>query len=166
MTGIPGPQTIESIVAFWICTPLAALSGLVTAYFVLAAVASEPKTSSYEIGFGRLGYSVSAAGMLIVTGLFIGGYIWGMYPDDFAHHHYQRYSGVVATTNSRILGDGNGGADQKFVVTFTAAPNEPFGVLDTRAAVVRPGQTLTIDCVQQWQYAGTDGQDCAFVSVS
>lgn len=157
MTGTPGPQTIESIVAFWICIPLGVIFGLIT----LATLINLMRDNFDEfVLFGAFASALATVG-------FFGGYIWGMYPDDFAHHHYTRYTGTVAETNSRLIASGTdgGGTDQKFVVSFKEAPNEQYGVIDTRAALVKPGQTLTIDCVKIWQQAGTEGQDCQFVSV-
>lgn len=157
MTGTPGPQTLDSIVAFWICVPLGAL------FLILGIIAVARIRKADDAVLPISG----AVGSFILVACLFGGYIVGMYPDDFVHHHFTRYTGTVAQISSRFVASGSdgGGPDQKFVVAFVEAPTEQYGVIDTRAALVKPGQQLTIDCVKQWQQAGTEGQDCQFVSV-
>lgn len=90
---------------------------------------------------------------------------WGMYPWKADYHQWRPISGVVATADSRLLGNGQGGMEDKFVVTFEGNPQQ-YGVLDTRAATVRPGDLLTITCVKRWQWSGTHGFDCNFIDLT
>lgn len=89
---------------------------------------------------------------------------WGMYPWKAEYHHWTPKSGVVETVDSRLIGDGNGGMSDKFVVKFQGE-DQQYGVLDTRAAGLKAGDTLTITCKREWQYVGTDGYDCNFVDL-
>lgn len=151
MTPTPGPQTVESIVAFWICIPLIALFGLIA----LAALAAAIFDSE-----GRVGSIWATIGTGFITASFAVGYLVGMYPDDYAHHHWQRYTGTVATVATTLEKNTTTG-----IATFTAEPDRPFYVRDARIAAVRPGQTLTVDCVQR--YSGAGGMDwpaCKWVS--
>ena len=88
---------------------------------------------------------------------------WGMYPWEAEYHHWTPKSGVVDTINSRIV-PGGSAVEQKFVVQF-AGENQQYAVTDTRAAGLRPGDRLTITCVRRWQWSGTPGYDCNFVSM-
>lgn len=89
---------------------------------------------------------------------------FGMYPYKAEYHQWRDVSGVVATTNSRLIA-GDHATDQKFVVSFVGAPDKQFGCNDTRCAGVRPGDHLTITCKRTWQWFGTPGYDCNFVSL-
>lgn len=42
---------------------------------------------------------------------------------------------------------------------------QQYGVLDTRAAGIKPGDRLSIACVKRWQWSGTHGYDCNFVDL-
>lgn len=89
---------------------------------------------------------------------------WGMYPWKAEYHQWRPVSGVVDTVDSRILPAGDSSMEQKFVVRFKGSPQQ-YGVLDTRAAGVKPGDRLTVTCVRRWQWSGTHGFDCNFVSL-
>jgi heme/copper-type cytochrome/quinol oxidase subunit 2 len=91
---------------------------------------------------------------------------WGMYPWEAEYHHWTPKSGVVDTVDSRIVpgGSDSKSVEQKFVVSF-AGEDQQYAVMDTRAAGVKPGDRLTITCVRRWQWSGTPGYDCNFVSL-
>lgn len=94
----------------------------------------------------------------------VAGFWWGMYPWKAEYHQWRALSGVVATVDSRLVPAGSNSMEDKFVVTFVGNPQQ-YGVLDTRAAAVRPGDELTITCVRRWQWSGTHGFDCNFVDM-
>jgi hypothetical protein len=104
-------------------------------------------------GFASLGV---AALIAILAGV-------GFYPYSGEYHHWQNISGTVSSTNSRFLSDGHG-TSQKFVVTLDGSPQQ-FGCNDTRCATVHKGDSLTITCKRTWQWFGTPGYDCNFVSL-
>lgn len=84
---------------------------------------------------------------------------WGMFPWKYEYHHWVPISGVVETIDSRLVA-----MEGKFVVKFEG-DDQQYGVLDTRAAGVRTGDQVTITCVRRWQWSGTHGYDCNFVSL-
>ena len=89
--------------------------------------------------------------------------ILGYYPYSAKYHKWQHVGGEVTSTNSRFLAR-SGGADQKFVVTFKGSPTQ-YGCNDTRCATVEVGDNLTITCKAVFQWFGTDGWDCNFISL-
>lgn len=89
---------------------------------------------------------------------------WGMYPWKSEYHHWTPVSGVVDTVDSRLVPMGENSMGDKYVVKFQGGDAQ-YGVLDTRAAGLKPGDKLTITCVRIWQWAGTHGYDCNFVSL-
>jgi hypothetical protein len=106
---------------------------------------------------------LGGVGALMIV-LIIGGLCF--FPFKGEYHHWQNISGTVTSTNSRFLANSDGkGTSQKFVVTFDGAPDQQFGCNDTRCATVRKGDDLTITCKRSWQWFGTPGYDCNFVSL-
>lgn len=87
--------------------------------------------------------------------------LWQFFPYTPDYHRYKPVSGTVAEISSRILGNGDS-VDQKFVVVFQGNPQE-YGCLDTRCALVKIGDRLSLKCLKKWEYAGTPGYDCNFV---
>ena len=99
----------------------------------------------------------------IVAALVASGLLWwGMYPWDARYHQWRAVAGTVATVDSRLTPAGDHGMEDKYVVMFRGNQNQ-YGVLDTRAATVRPGDQLTLACVRRWQWSGSHGYDCTFV---
>jgi NADH:ubiquinone oxidoreductase subunit 5 (subunit L)/multisubunit Na+/H+ antiporter MnhA subunit len=84
---------------------------------------------------------------------------WGIYPWESEYHQWVPKSGVVETIDSRLVA-----MEGKFVVKFQG-DDQQYGVLDTRASGVRTGDQLTITCVRRWQWSGSHGFDCNFVSL-
>lgn len=149
--------TAESI-ATVIVMPLLTIGLVVGAWWFRRVSRREAETDYGEPGLFR----VLAVACVVGAVLAVAGTWWGMYPWTAAYHAYQPVSGTVATIDSRIVSAGDdGGSEQKYVVTFAGNP-QPYGVIDTRAAAVRPGDHLEIACVRRWQQAGTDGYDCMF----
>lgn len=112
----------------------------------------------------RLASRIGAGVCAVSAAVAVGGLWWGMYPWQAEYHSWQPISGVVATTDSRLLPAGDSSVEQKFVVQFVGDPTL-YGVLDTRAAAVRPGDQLDLSCVRRWQQTGSHGYDCAFTSM-
>jgi hypothetical protein len=89
---------------------------------------------------------------------------WGMYPWHAEYHQWTPVSGVVDTIDSRLVSAGDKAMEDKYVVTFVGR-TEQYGVLDTRAAGVKSGDRITITCVRRYQWSGSHGYDCNFVSL-
>ena len=85
----------------------------------------------------------------------------GLFPWEAEYHQYQERRGVVKEIGKRLLADGDS-MSEKFVVRFEGVDGE-FGCLDTRCAIVEPGDKLTVKCLMEWDYNGTDGHNCKFV---
>jgi hypothetical protein len=107
----------------------------------------------------RWSWSAPVIAVLIVVATW-----WGMYPWRYEYHHWVPKAGEVSTVDSRLTGTGNGAMEDKFVVKFSG-DSQQYGVLDTRAAGIKPGDHLTITCVRRWQWSGTHGYDCNFVAL-
>jgi hypothetical protein len=89
---------------------------------------------------------------------------WSFYPLKAEYHQWRQHSGTVSAISSRLLSSSTGkSTEQKFVVRFVGS-NLEYGVNDTRAATVKVGDQLTVTCKRTWQYSGTDGYDCNYVS--
>lgn len=86
----------------------------------------------------------------------------GMYPYSAEYHQWRETSGTVTKIDKRLISTGDGMSD-KFVVRFDG-DGQQFGCDDTRCASVEVGDALTLSCKRAWQYTGTDGYDCRFVS--
>lgn len=84
---------------------------------------------------------------------------WSMFPWKTEYHQWQPKSGIVSKVDQRLLN-----ATGKFVVSFQGS-DQQYGVIDTRAAGIEVGDQLTITCVRRWQWSGTHGYDCNFVSL-
>lgn len=87
----------------------------------------------------------------------------GMYPYRAEYHQWRDVSGTVQTIDKRLVSDGDS-MQEKFVVVFADSGGAQFGCDDTRCAAVAGGDALKLSCKRVWQYTGTDGYDCRFVS--
>jgi hypothetical protein len=88
---------------------------------------------------------------------------FALYPYKAEYHAWHVHAGTVAHISSRLLATGSGdntGTSQKFVVQFTGSQQQ-YGIDDTRAALVKPGDHLRLTCIRTHQWgAGVDGYDC------
>lgn len=174
----PESQLTGGTIATMIVVPLLLLI-LVAVFFALrswasrkeAALPDEPRSSSYvadytyreavgEIRAARISSWLAPALIAIVAAVTW----WGMYPWKSEYHHWVPKSGTVARVDSRLVSDGDKSMQTKFVVMFSG-DDQQYGVLDTRAAGVKTGDRMTVTCVRIWQFSGTDGYDCNFVSL-
>lgn len=108
--------------------------------------------------------------LLVICGVgvlsFVAGGLAGLYPYSSEYHQYRTISGVVDKTNSRFLGDGNGGTNQKFVIQYRGNTTAFYGCNDTRCSLAKRGDRLSMDCERTHQFsAGVDGWDCLFRSL-
>lgn len=136
------------LVGMWIFVPVFIICVLVALGGLIAGITSKGDHGVGTCMVGVVGAVLSAIVVLI---------IW--FPFSSQYNRYVPKSGTVATTGSRFLSDGNGGTDQKYVFTFT--DGRSFGVLDTRAANVKPGDKVTLLCERSFQWNAPDeGWDC------
>lgn len=97
---------------------------------------------------------------LLVTVLLTG---WFMWPWSTEYHRWHTTTGTVTAVSSRFLASdtSGGGSTQRFVVELKGLGERACD--DTRCALVKPGDHLTLSCKRAWQYAGEHGYDCAYV---
>jgi hypothetical protein len=95
----------------------------------------------------------------------IGGTLWGMYPYSAEYHQWQTTQGTVEKVGSRFLSSDTegGGSTQRFAVTFTDGRQRSCD--DTRCSQIEVGDILTLSCKRAWQFTGTPGYDCNYVSL-
>jgi hypothetical protein len=120
---------------------------------------------------GIIGYSLFSWRSSVLTAgitflVLIGGLIGALvayWPLKAEYHQYRSVSGTVAKISSRLIANDNGdrgGTSQKFVVVLTSGP-QPYGVNDTRAALIKPGDTIHLKCKRTYEYGSDNaGYDC------
>lgn len=161
----PEPQLTGGTIATMIVVPLILL--LLAAAFVVMRLYARREDGRSPSGdqfndavLARRGSWLSLA-LIVVT---VAVTWWWMYPWKSEYHHWVPRSGTVARVDSRLISDGDKSMQTKFVVLFTG-DDQQYGVVDTRVAGVKAGDRLAITCVRIWQFSGTDGYDCNFVSL-
>lgn len=85
---------------------------------------------------------------------------WAMYPYKADYHRWNTKDGVVTNVEKRLVGTGNG-MEEKIVVKIDGH-EDPYGCLDTRCALLVPGDYLKLACKKVFEYGATDGWDCKF----
>lgn len=143
----------------WLPIAVVLVAGLVVAG-VLFARWSRAHPTDFDSGPAKW----LARGLYVVAAVVIGGTAIGMYPYSAEYHKWQPASGEVASVDSRLIGASGGGAETKFVVRFKNSTQQ-YGCDDTRCSSVHEGDNLSLSCKRAWQYTGTDGYDCRFVSL-
>lgn len=90
--------------------------------------------------------------------------LWSFYPLSNEYHTWRTIHGSISQISNRFVGsDSNGGGStQRFVVIFNGDTGQ-YSCDDTRCALLKVGDDLTISCKRAWQYSGTPGYDCNFV---
>ena len=109
----------------------------------------------WETWAGRIASGVAG---LLVAGLFAGLFVWTNWPLESQYHTYTPTTITVAQIGSRFLGSQDGGTNQRYV--FLDTNGVPYAVDDTRASLVKVGETVTLMCVREWQQNGVPGFAC------
>lgn len=78
------------------------------------------------------------------------------FPYNSEYHQWRPVSGTVQQVSSRLVGSGKT-VNQRFVVLING---QPFGVDDTRASLLKPGDHVDLVCKKEWQYAAKSGWGC------
>jgi hypothetical protein len=117
-----------------------------------------------EYGFWMgAGITVGLIGMLL-TAFFMTP--WGFYPTGGSDYHkYKPKTGEVSEVGRRLLPSGEKSMEEKIVVRFKGS-NQEYGVTDTRAALLKPGDTLVIKCKKSYDFGSVAGFDCKYVSAT
>jgi hypothetical protein len=143
-------------ISFWVFVSVAGfavLAGIAAAMWMFHLAVTDGDVIFR--GFG-IGCCVWIIGWLIGAG-------FGLYPYQAQYHSWRAHAGIVDRISSRFVATGSGNdaaTDQKFVITFKGDPQQ-YGINDTRAALVHPGDHVRITCIRTHQWgAGVDGYDC------
>lgn len=144
-TLIGGPVLITLILAFYVCGQ------------ILWTYRHSDKISLYD----RPYLKGVAIGCWVISVLILVSTLSGFYPYKTEYHKFIAHYGPVAQIADRQIASGNG-METKYVVTFEN-DNQQYGCSDTRCALVKPGDVLSLSCIKDWEWAATDGYNCRFV---
>lgn len=159
-TELPAPEWTGETIAAMIVIPLLIVALAVATYLFRRWEITERGDRYGDPAIAKGLWITMLAGIVLASA----GLWWGMYPWKAEYHQWRPVTGRVTTVDSRMVPAGEHGMEQKFVVMFDGNPQQ-YGVIDTRAAGVKPGDQLTITCVRRWQWAGEHGYDCNFVGL-
>lgn len=85
---------------------------------------------------------------------------FAFWPYQKQYHWWQPVHGQVEQVSSRLLPAGERTVTQKFVVKLRNDPH-PYGIDDTRASLLKPGDSVSLSCIRVYTYAsGDNGYDC------
>ena len=126
----------------------------VAGIFVVLCIAAIIADLAWD--FDGAGVVVGAIG-LVLTLAITGFATW---PWEAQYHQWRPVSGVVQQVSSRMIADGKA-MSQRFVLVIDG---QPYGVDDTRASLVKVGDTVSLMCTKEWVWASTPGDACRWVS--
>jgi len=101
-----------------------------------------------------IGAAVLSAVILLI-------YVAVMWPLNGAYHQWRSTSGTVESVASRQVANDKA-METKYVIKFVNGGER--GCLDTRCALIKPGDQLELKCKKIWQWSATAGFDCNYVS--
>ena len=143
--------TIGTIAAA-IFIPLGVI-GLVVVGLLLAKglkIERNPNKSSWDDGFGYfMGAGCVGALALLMLLPIVGLSLIGFNPDYMA---YKPVTGQVEQIASRQIASGSS-MSTRYVFEIAG---QPYGVDDTRAALVKPGDTVSLNCVKEFVWGSTN----------
>lgn len=127
-------------------TPIAAL--FVLAGLFVAFVAWNARESEYRDGW-RMGVACGIGGALLAIVI----YLFCMWPLKHDYHFWVPVQGKVEKISSRLVSAGDkGGSNQRFVVVIKG---QPYGVDDTRAALLSVGDTVNLKCKREFEWGSS-----------
>lgn len=142
--------------------PIAALLLLACLVAALYGVGLQRSTDTYAASDGRL-LTLAAGGAATVVILIAAA---SFYPFKHDYHFWVDKGGTVTEVSKRLVPAGDSGMQEKFVFTIDG---RPYAVLDTRAALVKPGDKVRIRCkrVHEWGTPqAANGWDCKWAGVA
>jgi hypothetical protein len=102
------------------------------------------------------GHSVSLFGLIaLAAALAVAGIAY--WPWDPSFHRWYHVEGTVTAVASRTISDDNHMMNQRFVVLIDG---RSYGVDDTRAALLRGGDHVSLMCKKEWAYRAKFGWVC------
>ena len=142
-----GPWTL----GVWVWTPICLV--LVAALIALGRAFWRARDGR---NLDRVEGAVFAIGSWALAATFVIGTAVGMYPYDSEYHQWRAVSGEVQQVSNRMISDGKA-MSQRYVVVIGG---QPFGIDDTRASLIKAGDTVSLSCKREWQYAAQSGWAC------
>lgn len=109
--------------------------------------------------FGDSDWSPIAWFIAIVAALALGFGLVAYYPFSSDFHKYYPVTGTVQTVDSRLIGNGDSGVSQRFVVVLKES-GQPFAVDDTRATLLKPGDPVSLRCKREFEFNSVPGWGC------
>jgi len=83
---------------------------------------------------------------------------FAFWPYEWQYHSYAEKGGEVSDVSKRLVSAGENSMQEKIVMTIDG---EQYGVLDTRAALVKPGDHVSIACKRVYEWGSSNhGWDC------
>lgn len=135
-----GPWTLGTLIGL----PIALLVVLLILGFAVFAFADDERGIAAGATAVALGLVVAIASPI------------GMYPYSSEYHQWRTVHGKVEQVSSRLIA-ADKSMSQRFVVVIGG---RPFAVDDTRASLLKAGDTVTLKCKREWQYAAESGWAC------
>jgi len=107
---------------------------------------------SYDRDSMRIGLAIVSVFTLFLL-LFIGALYW---PFSSEFHRYYKVSGPVSEVAKRQVAVDKA-MQERYVLIIGG---RPYAVDDTRAALVKPGDVVTLNCKREWVYNSDSGWAC------
>lgn len=111
---------------------------------------------AYRPGYDKeplVGGWILAALAVVALGV-TGAALW---PWKHDYHYWTEVNGTVEKVSNRLVSGGEGIVNQRFVVTING---QPYGVDDTRAALIKPGDRVSLRCKREYVW-GSDSHGFA-----
>lgn len=145
-----GPWSLGTLVGLPIAI-LAALALVASGAWMVKRSRTADHIDALPLKWLAIGCYVAAALIAVATASPL-----GMYPYDSEYHQWRDVTGTVERVESRQIADGEG-MSERYVFVIDG---QPFSVDDTRAAVANKGDTVSLRCKREWQYAAASGWAC------
>lgn len=150
-----GPWSLGTLVGLPVAVICAVALVIIGAWAVRAARTAD----GFDVAPLRWsGFGCIATAALVAIGL---ASPLGMYPYDSEFHQWREVTGTVDRIDSRLVADSEGMSERYIFVI----DGHKFGVDDTRAAAASKGDTVTLRCKREWQYAANSGWGCRWAGV-
>lgn len=126
-------------------------------FFLWLSFAGDDRGDTYTWSNRKVG-RVWVGPAAFVALLFVVWMLFAFYPWNSAYHQYREVDGTVTQVSSRLVA-GDKATNQKFVVTLQGS-SQQFGIDDTRASLLKPGDAVTLSCIKSYQYGAQFGYNC------
>lgn len=96
----------------------------------------------------------TAIGGLVVAIASFGVWLFASWPLAYEYHHWVPVQGKVEQVSKRLKSCGDGCVEQRYVVIVHG---KPYGIDDTRAALLHEGDSVSIRCKKEYEYGVSRG---------